>query len=412
VSAADWPTVALGELLTLRRDGVKVDPATNYSNLGLYSFGRGAFVKPPIDGSATSAATLYRVRAGQFIYSKLFAFEGAFAVVPPEMDGWHVSNEYPIFDIDRTRVMTDYLRICICRPAAWREMAGMTVGIGHRRQRLKPEEFLEYEVNLPSLDDQHRIVRAVWSVDSGLLRARRVRDSALTFLRALREERLVEDRNWRDAPGWEHVELSEVCDVALGFTKGRKLVGPTQMVPYLRAVNVQDGFIALDDVAEIEASDTDLRKFALSTDDVMLLEGCGNPKLVGRGWVWDGSIEPCLHQNSTLRARVLDPERVVPRFLAHAICASPARHHCVESMDQMSVAHLGLAGARRIPVPVPPRQVQEEIIRELDDARWLLVEAERKVAHYERARSALADALVTGELDLVPEIPPDETLAA
>ncbi len=34
----------------------------------------------------------------------------------------------------------------------------------------------------------------------------------------------------------------------------------------------------------------------------------------------DASIEPCMYQNSTLRARVRDPDRLQPRFLACALC--------------------------------------------------------------------------------------------
>lgn len=386
--------VALSDLLTMRRDGVKVDPTAAYPNFGLYSYGRGAFPKPAISGSATSATTLFRVQCGQFIYSKLFAFEGAFAVVPDEMDGWFVSNEYPVFDVDETRVLTDYLQIAICRPTVWKELASMTVGMGHRRQRLKPEAFLAHEIELPTLDEQKAIVLTVAAVDDALDAARESRDRANTFLMALREHLLVEDGTWRKNPAWEPVSLADVADVSLGFTKGRKLVGDTRMLPYLRATNVQSGFIALDDVAEIEASDTDLAKFSLQPDDLLLLEGCGNPKLVGRGWIWEGSITPCLHQNSTLRARIADRERVAPRFLAHVISASPARRHCVDSMKQMSVAHLGLAGARSIPVVVPPMNEQLTIIDRLDAVRDLLVAATLKVERYEHVRLGIADTLL------------------
>ena len=37
----------------------------------------------------------------QFVYSKLFAWEGALAVVDSEFDGLFVSQEFPTFTIDR-----------------------------------------------------------------------------------------------------------------------------------------------------------------------------------------------------------------------------------------------------------------------------------------------------------------------
>jgi type I restriction enzyme S subunit len=50
------------------------------------------------------------VRAKQFIYSRLFAFEGAYGVVPDEFDGLFVSNEYPTFDLDTSRVTPDFVQ--------------------------------------------------------------------------------------------------------------------------------------------------------------------------------------------------------------------------------------------------------------------------------------------------------------
>ncbi len=85
-------TVPLSDLMALVSELCRVDPQQSYPNLGIYGFARGVFSKPPIDGAKTSASTLYRVRKNQFIYSRLFAFEGAYAIVPEEMDGVFVSN--------------------------------------------------------------------------------------------------------------------------------------------------------------------------------------------------------------------------------------------------------------------------------------------------------------------------------
>src|SRR6266508_2524119 len=144
--------VSLSDVMRLERAPVKVHPTAEYPNLGIYSFGKGVFPKPPISGAATSAPTLYRVRARQLIYSRLFAFEGAYALVPPDMDGWYVSNEYPTFDVDESKALPEFVRLTLCRRRTWEELAGMTVGMGHRRQRLQPDALLAFEIHLPSLE--------------------------------------------------------------------------------------------------------------------------------------------------------------------------------------------------------------------------------------------------------------------
>ena len=150
--------VPLSDLMSLVSDPCRVDPSGSYPNLGIYSFARGVFGKPPIDGAKTSATTLYRVRSGQFIYSRLFAFEGAYAIVPEEMDGVFVSNEYPTFDVDQDYLLPRYLYWLFQRRDVWRQVAVGAKGMGDRRQRVHPDKVLSYRIDLPSVGDQRRIV--------------------------------------------------------------------------------------------------------------------------------------------------------------------------------------------------------------------------------------------------------------
>ena len=104
-----WPMVTLGEVMSLDLDPHPVEAERAYPNVGIYSFGRGTFAKPPIDAASTSASRLYRIRKGQIVYSRLFAFEGAYASVPAEHDGMFVSNEFPTFTVDANRAEPAYI---------------------------------------------------------------------------------------------------------------------------------------------------------------------------------------------------------------------------------------------------------------------------------------------------------------
>ncbi|MBA3736393.1 MAG: hypothetical protein H0W90_14555 [Actinobacteria bacterium] len=159
--ARGWTHTSLGEVLTPAPDEVIVDPATSYPNLGILSFGRGLFEKPPIDGAQTSAKKLFRVHADQFIYSRLFAFEGAYGVVDESFDGYYVSNEFPCFDVDTRRVHPRFLAAYFRSPSVWEALAIRSKGLGVRRQRVQPEAILDYEIWLPSLAEQNQIARMV-----------------------------------------------------------------------------------------------------------------------------------------------------------------------------------------------------------------------------------------------------------
>jgi len=153
-----WPKVALGDLLKPAHDPVAVRRDQSYQNFGIYSFGRGLFAKPPIDGMQTSASTLYRVRAGDFIYSRLFAFEGSYGLVDEAFDGHFTSNEYPSFEIDQSRLEPGFLKAYFQFPAVWQDIAMGSKGVGSRRIRVQPDKVLAHKIPLPSLTEQQTLV--------------------------------------------------------------------------------------------------------------------------------------------------------------------------------------------------------------------------------------------------------------
>jgi type I restriction enzyme, S subunit len=171
--AQGWTRVPLSEILTPASEEVMVDPSMSYPNFGILSFGRGLFEKSAIDGAQTSAKRLYRVRGGQFIYSRLFAFEGAYALVEEPFDGYFVSNEFPSFDIDVGRVHPRFLAAYFRSASTWETLAAKSKGLGVRRQRVQPAAILEHQVWLPPLDDQRRVAKtAELAIDLSRVRSK------------------------------------------------------------------------------------------------------------------------------------------------------------------------------------------------------------------------------------------------
>ena len=102
---------------------------------------------------------------------------------------------------------------------------------------------------------------------------------------------------------WAVVRLKRVAHVQTGVAKGKDNTGrKTLEVPYMRVANVQDGYLDLEDVATIDMPEDDLARYLLECGDVLMNEGGDFDKL-GRGHIWDGSIEPCVHQNHVFAVR-------------------------------------------------------------------------------------------------------------
>ena len=90
-----------------------------------------------------------------------------------------------------------------------------------------------------------------------------------------------------------------------GVTKDSKREADPGYVeyPYLRVANVQRGFLDLSVVTTIRAHHDKAEKLVLQHGDILFNEGGDRDKL-GRGWVWEGQIENCIHQNHVFRARL------------------------------------------------------------------------------------------------------------
>ncbi|TAN08823.1 MAG: restriction endonuclease subunit S [Rhodanobacteraceae bacterium] len=155
---SEWPCVPLGELVTQVDRGEAVVPDGEYRLLGVRLEGNGAFHRETVAGTETSASRLHRVEAGDFIYSRLFAWRGAFGLIGSDLHGCYVSNEFPLFHVDNTRLDTAFLNRWFQLPATWQRVEEDCTGsTPTTRNRFKERFFLRLEIPLPSLNEQHAI---------------------------------------------------------------------------------------------------------------------------------------------------------------------------------------------------------------------------------------------------------------
>lgn len=104
-----WTSVKIAEVAQKIDRSEKVQPDKKYTLLGMRSKIGGPFAREAKAGAEISAQSLNRVAVGDFIYSRLFAWQGSFGMVPEELDGCYVSNEFPLFEIDISKIEIKFL---------------------------------------------------------------------------------------------------------------------------------------------------------------------------------------------------------------------------------------------------------------------------------------------------------------
>lgn len=197
---------------------------------------------------------------------------------------------------------------------------------------------------------------------------------------------------------WRWVSLGSIAAVVGGVTKDSKRQNDPAFVevPYLRVANVQRGSLLLDDVATIRVPAAKAEALALQPGDVLFNEGGDRDKL-GRGWVWDGQLADCIHQNHVFRAR-LTQGCLDPRFLSWY--GNSAARHWFEAHGKQTtnLASINLATLKSLPVPVPPPSEQQAIVAELERRLSLLRAARSSTARSGSSAQALRSAVTAQAL--------------
>jgi len=194
---------------------------------------------------------------------------------------------------------------------------------------------------------------------------------------------------------WSKVPLHQVAHVQTGLSKSQNRRGPSVPRPYLRVANVQDGYLDLAEIKEIEVPASQVDRFSLRNGDVLLTEGGDFDKL-GRGSIWNGEIPGCVHQNHVFAVRVVDRSVLLPEFLACEIQSSRAKNYFLSCAKQTTnLASISSSQIKELPVLVPPLVEQRAIINA--SAAWVTAtqKAEQLIAAKERHFAATSHLLLS-----------------
>ncbi|WP_082668442.1 restriction endonuclease subunit S [Tepidimonas taiwanensis] len=185
--------------------------------------------------------------------------------------------------------------------------------------------------------------------------------------------------------GWESTLLHRVAEVRSGLSKNSKREGPTVKKPYLRVANVQDGFLDLSDIKEIDVPANQVARFTLKPGDILLVEGNGNPENLGRGCIWNGQIPDCVHQNHIFSIRILPNSQMLPEFLALQLRSDHGRNYLLScAKGSTGLSTLNSAQLREFPLFSPGAKEQRAIAATIAHWDTAIETAERLIAAKER----------------------------
>lgn len=194
--------------------------------------------------------------------------------------------------------------------------------------------------------------------------------------------------------------LGLVAEVTLGKMIQSSPVEGAELVPYIKAKNVRPEKVEVDSLGSMYATPAERVALAVRMGDIFVIEGGAT---AGRAAaVRDSPPEECIFQNAVHRVRA--GPRMEQRFLYYVLAAYPQTGWYEAICSAATFKHLTGEKMARLPVPVPPLEVQRRVADMLDTETvridTLIEKNERVLELLSQRATALITAAVTGAVDV------------
>lgn len=173
-----WRLLQLRRLLSRVARPVRVEPETEYREIGTRSWGKGIFHKDAVSGGQLEDKNVFYVMPGDLILNVVFAWEGAVAIASDREAGMVASHRFPTFRPADDQADSDYLLMFLQSDQGRALMAVNSPGAAGRNRTIRLESFLRERIPVPPLENQREIVTS-FRAQEKLLQAAEVKARAL-----------------------------------------------------------------------------------------------------------------------------------------------------------------------------------------------------------------------------------------
>ena len=202
---------------------------------------------------------------------------------------------------------------------------------------------------------------------------------------------------------WGIAPIKNYATIRSGFTLGKRYDSEKcSEYSYLRVANVQGYFTDLSDVAKIMMPPEEAEQYKLHPGELLMTEGGDRDKL-GRGSIWHGEIENCLHQNHVFA--LTTSEGLLVEYLDYLTTSDVGRQYFDFSAKKTTnLASTNSTTIMNFRIPIPPIEDQKEIVTQLNER---IGEIDRIIKHntiiisrLQEYRKSIIFEAVTGKVEV------------
>lgn len=429
--------VKIGELLTRIKECVNIENDKYYKRVTIRMYHKGVCLRDIEKGENIGTKNQFLVRQGQFIMSRIDAKSGAFGIIPNELDGAVVTNDFLTFEVNKDLIDIEYFEL-YSQTRAFIDFCSKGSTGTTNRKRLKEELFLNFEITIPEKSEQTEIVnkykRFKIEYDEiqeelkhqlnliGQLRQSILQEAvqgklvlqnpndepASVLLKRIKEEKerlikegkikkekplppITEDEIPYELPKiWEWTRIGNLITLRGGkrIPKGYQLkVDPTEHI-YIRITDMKEGTIVDTDLRYIDDYVYEQIKNYIITKQDLYITIAGTIGQVG--------IVPDKFHNMNLteNAARITPHLVDKIWLKYFLSSPIIQSMLLDKTNQMAQPKLALKRIQDTVIPLPPLNEQKRIVEKVGQLMALCDELEKNIEQSKKDSELLMQSVL------------------
>ena len=205
-----YPFVRIGDLLKRNKTPIIIEDKKLYKRATIRINGNGISLRDEVYGIEIGTKNQFLIETGQFLLSKIDARNGAFGVVPKDLNNGVITGNFWTFDVDYLKINPHYLTL-LTGTKRFQELS-QTASVGTtNRNYLQEEMFLNFEIPLPTISEQQRMVNAYYKK---IEQAKKLEEEAIILEKSIEEylfeELGIENRIENKRKGLKFIRLFEI----------------------------------------------------------------------------------------------------------------------------------------------------------------------------------------------------------
>jgi len=154
-----YSLVKLGDILKRNKTQIEIQDNKEYKRVTIRLYNGGIFLRDKKLGKEIGTKKQFVIKKGQFLLSKIDARNGAFGIVPNELDGAIITADFLAFDFDK-KIYPSFLNFVVSTKDFYRLVEVQSKGTTGRK-RVKESEFLNIKIPLPDINTQKALVEGL-----------------------------------------------------------------------------------------------------------------------------------------------------------------------------------------------------------------------------------------------------------